>query len=96
MTAAAGGDLLLGLPWQSVADGTRLIHEPMRLLVLVEAPRERIDAVLDRHPEVRRLIDGEWLTLLARSAPAEPWQRALGGGWHAVPGDAAAPDLDLS
>ena len=32
------GDLQLGLPWQSVSDGRRLLHEPQRLLAVVQAP----------------------------------------------------------
>jgi uncharacterized protein YbcC (UPF0753/DUF2309 family) len=82
VTAAAGGDLLTGLPWQSVADGDRLVHEPMRLLVLVEAPRDRVADILARHEGVRRLVDGEWLRLLVREHPGDPWTRRLADAWH--------------
>ncbi|MEI2387742.1 DUF2309 domain-containing protein [Breoghania sp. JC706] len=60
-----GGLLRAGLPWQSVHDGERLIHEPLRLSVLIEAPREAIANVLERHREVRALFDNRWLHLLA-------------------------------
>jgi uncharacterized protein YbcC (UPF0753/DUF2309 family) len=60
-----GGLLRTGLPWQSVHDGQRLIHEPLRLSVLIEAPREAITNVLERHPEVRALFDNRWLHLFA-------------------------------
>ncbi|HZF77721.1 MAG TPA: DUF2309 domain-containing protein, partial [Acetobacteraceae bacterium] len=33
-----GGELRVGLPWQSVHDGARFVHEPMRLQVFIEAP----------------------------------------------------------
>ncbi len=60
-----GGLLRTGLPWQSVHDGERFIHEPLRLSVLVEAPREAIADILERHPQVRALFDNRWLHLFA-------------------------------
>lgn len=92
VTAAAGGDLLTGLPWQSVADGDQLVHEPMRLLVLVEAPRDRVAEILGRHEGVRRLVDGEWLRLLVREHPGDAWTRRLDGAWYAEPADTPLPD----
>ncbi|MDW8342427.1 MAG: DUF2309 domain-containing protein [Geminicoccaceae bacterium] len=59
-----GGDLRVGLPWQSVHDGARLIHEPLRLTVLVEAPVEAIRAIVARHEELRALLDQRWIHLL--------------------------------
>ena len=44
-----GGDLRIGLPWQSVHDGERLRHTPRRLSVFVEAPRDAIDGVIAAH-----------------------------------------------
>ncbi len=32
------GRLRPGLPWQAVHDGARLVHDPLRLSVMVEAP----------------------------------------------------------
>ncbi|WP_420136706.1 YbcC family protein [Sphingomonas sp.] len=60
-----GGTLRAGLPWQSVHDGERLVHEPLRLSVCIEAPREAMTAVLERHPGVRALFDNRWLSLFA-------------------------------
>lgn len=60
-----GGLLRGGLPWQSVHDGERLIHEPLRLSVLIEAPTEAITDILERHPQVRALFDNRWLHLFA-------------------------------
>ena len=59
-----GGRLRPGLPWQAVHDGERLVHEPLRLTVMIEAPRAAIADVLDRHPEVRALFDNGWLHLM--------------------------------
>jgi uncharacterized protein YbcC (UPF0753/DUF2309 family) len=60
-----GGVLRTGLPWQTIHDGESLMHEPLRLTVLIEAPTEAITGVLARHPEVRALFDNGWLHLLA-------------------------------
>lgn len=57
------GRLRPGLPWQAVHDGERLMHEPLRLSVMIEAPREAIVDVLERHPDVRALFDNGWLHL---------------------------------
>jgi uncharacterized protein YbcC (UPF0753/DUF2309 family) len=58
-----GGDLRIGLSMQSLHDGERWMHPPLRLGVFIEAPRTAIDAVLDKHPKVRELVENEWLHL---------------------------------
>lgn len=60
-----GGVLRGGLPWQSVHDGEKPAHDPLRLTVCVEAPREAIADVLRRHDGVRALFDNRWLHLFA-------------------------------
>ncbi|NBD29708.1 MAG: DUF2309 family protein [Alphaproteobacteria bacterium] len=60
-----GGRLRPGLPWQAVHDGERLMHDPLRLSVMIEAPQEAITDVLTKHPDVRALFDNGWLHLLA-------------------------------
>ncbi|RLQ21120.1 DUF2309 family protein [Seongchinamella sediminis] len=59
-----GGDLRIGLPLQSVHDGERWRHRPLRLSVVIRAPRESIEAVLAKHPTVRQLVENQWLYLL--------------------------------
>lgn len=77
-----GGDLQIGLPWQSVADGDRLVHEPMRLLVVVEAPLATLDRIVERNPVLRDLFGNGWLSLAAREKPGDPWmKRESGGSW---------------
>ncbi|MCL4232910.1 MAG: DUF2309 family protein [Deltaproteobacteria bacterium] len=51
-------DLRTGLPWQMVE-----IHEPVRLLMVVEGDPVRVRAVLDRLPAVRQLVANGWVTL---------------------------------
>jgi uncharacterized protein YbcC (UPF0753/DUF2309 family) len=60
-----GGLLRAGLPWQSVHDGERFAHEPLRLSVCIEAPREAMTEILSRHENVRALFDNGWLHLFA-------------------------------
>lgn len=60
-----GGVLRAGLPWQSVHDGENFVHEPLRLSVCIEAPREAMTEILKRHPGVCALFDNRWLHLFA-------------------------------
>lgn len=57
------GDLRVGLPWQSVHDGTRFVHEPVRLNVFIAAPEAAMDDILRRHSGVRDLVTNGWVTL---------------------------------
>ena len=75
-----GGDLQTGLPWQSVHDGTRWMHEPVRLHVVVEAPTQRIDAILQKHPGVRALVENGWILLTALDS-GSLHRRESGGVW---------------
>jgi uncharacterized protein YbcC (UPF0753/DUF2309 family) len=78
-----GGRLRAGLPWQAVHDGTRPVHDPLRLTVMLDAPTSAVDAVLARHPQVAALFDNGWLHLLtleggridARYHPRNGWRR---------------------
>ncbi len=60
-----GGDLMTGLPWQSVHDGSKLQHEPLRLLVVIDAPRSSIQKIIERHSMVRNLVTNGWVSLVA-------------------------------
>jgi len=80
-----GGDLRVGLPWQSVHDGERFVHEPLRLNVVIEAPVEAINAVLEKHPSVRALVDNGWLHLYALGDAGHVTHRyARGLTWEPV------------
>ena len=60
-----GGLMRAGLPWQSIHDGERYVHEPLRLSVCIEAPREAMTEILRRHDGVRALFDNRWLHLFS-------------------------------
>jgi len=82
-----GGPMRAGLPWQSVHDGERYVHEPLRLTVCIEAPREAITEVLRRHESVRALFDNRWLHLFALDATGRmAWRYAGGLQWTGVGG----------
>lgn len=59
------GDLKIGLPFQSVHDGSKLIHEPLRLSVYIEAPQAEIDKIIANHAVVSELVDNHWLYIFA-------------------------------
>ncbi len=75
-----GGDLRVGLPIQSVHDGERLVHEPLRLSVFIEAPRKEIEAIIEKHQVVRELVDHEWLHLLHIDTKTGSVERRHPGG----------------
>ena len=81
-----GGTLRAGLPWQSVHDGKGLVHEPLRLTVMIEAPQEAIGAVLAKHPQVAGLFDNGWLHLFALADGAVAARYRSGGTWEQVDG----------
>jgi uncharacterized protein YbcC (UPF0753/DUF2309 family) len=86
-----GGLLRGGLPWQSVHDGERLVHDPLRLTVLVEAPRDAITRVLERHPGVRALFENRWLHLFALDEHGRmAWRYAGDLAWEPMTDDTHA------
>lgn len=59
-------DLRTGLAWQSViGDGQMPFHEPVRLFVAIEAPKDRILEIVRRQPVLSQLCDNEWIHLVA-------------------------------
>jgi len=76
-----GGDLRIGLPMQSVHDGERWVHTPLRLSVFIEAPASAIDAIIAKHEVVRRLIDNEWIFLFRIDPERRMIQARRSGAW---------------
>jgi uncharacterized protein YbcC (UPF0753/DUF2309 family) len=60
-----GGDLQTGLPIQSLHDGAKWVHEPIRLLGILAARRSAIDGILAKHAGLRESIVNGWLNLIA-------------------------------
>lgn len=57
----ADSDLRTGLPWQMVE-----IHEPMRLLVVVEQSTAVLTAIVQRQPALQELINNAWIVVAAK------------------------------
>jgi uncharacterized protein YbcC (UPF0753/DUF2309 family) len=54
----AASDLRTGLPWQMVE-----IHEPVRILFVIETTPERLSKVIAANPELVRMVENEWIRL---------------------------------
>ena len=54
----AASDLRPGLPWQMVE-----IHEPMRLLFVIETTPEAMTQIIDNNDAIARLVRGGWVQL---------------------------------
>ena len=80
-----GGDLRIGLALQSLHDGERWVHAPLRLAVFIEASRPAIDRVLERNPKVRELVDNEWLHMFQLDASAQTIMARRRGSWMPAP-----------
>ena len=77
-----GGDLRIGLARQSLHNGRRWIHEPLRMTAIIDAPQAAIERVLNEREEVFRLVDNGWLHLWRFDG--SNLVRYVDGGWHAL------------
>lgn len=94
----ADSDLRTGLPWQMVE-----IHEPMRLLVVVEQTTAILGAILNRQPALQELINNSWIILAAKNpSPLGPADDSMVAaieqycprrGWLAWSGKAVLPQV---
>jgi uncharacterized protein YbcC (UPF0753/DUF2309 family) len=64
----AGSDLRTGLPWQMVE-----IHEPVRLLNIIETTAEAMLQIMDRNPSIGKLCRNGWVHI----ALLHPQKRTL-------------------
>ncbi|MBS61505.1 DUF2309 domain-containing protein [Salinisphaera sp.] len=77
-----GGDLRIGLPWQSLHDGEKLMHEPLRLSVCLAAPAHAIDQILETEPTVHDLVANGWLHLFRIDDDSRALIRRDANGWQ--------------
>ena len=75
-----GGDLMTGLPMQCVQDGNGLQHEPLRLVVVIEAPKDSVEQIIQKHGVVRNLVSNGWVTLIVLDA-GQKYRWTPRGAW---------------
>ncbi len=74
----AASDLRTGLPWQMVE-----IHEPVRILFVVETRPETMVRIMDRNPSIGRLCRHEWVRLAVLSPESAEIRVFRDGAFHA-------------
>ena len=88
----ANSDLRTGLPWQMVE-----IHEPMRLLVVVEQTQAVLGRILAAQPALQELINNAWIILAARDPSTAAIARYCPQrGWLPWSGVASVPRVARS
>lgn len=76
-----GGDLRAGLPMQSLHDGQRWRHEPLRLTLVVEASESVLEAAIRAQPTVQNLVDHGYVHVARIGEDGAVWTRRRGGGF---------------
>lgn len=75
-----GGDLRIGLSKQSLHDGEKWIHEPVRLTVVIDAPATTIEHIMYKHDMVWQLVKNGWIHLWCYEGKV--LKRYAYGIWH--------------
>lgn len=73
----AGSDLRTGLPWQMVE-----IHEPVRLLFVIETNEEAMKKIIVQNQGIRKLCDGNWVQLAILDAETSKLKVYQNGGFE--------------
>jgi len=92
-----GGDLMTGLPLQSLmADDETVMHRPLRLTAVIHAPVDRVTAILQRHASLTQLFDHEWLHLTVMDPEQDNAfvRYQPGGNWVAESANASSPKAE--
>lgn len=87
----AASDLRPGLPWQGVE-----IHEPVRLLFIIETTPDRLSKLFDANPAVGRILRNHWAhvaTLDPTSGRLHRYSKDRFVEYHATAGDAPLGEL---
>ena len=88
----AASDLRPGLPWQGVD-----IHEPVRLLFVVETTPEAMLRIMEENPTVGRICKNGWAQLAVLDPTSSRIQRFVNGRFEDyTPGTTELPSADSS
>ncbi len=89
----AGSDLRPGLPWQMVE-----IHEPVRILFVIETSPAAMQGIIDRDPAIAELVRNEWVQLATLDAENGAIHVYSGGRFapYVSSGDVAIPTVESS
>ena len=74
-------DLRTGLPWQMVE-----IHEPVRMLFVVETSPDRLTTVIDASPSLKRLVENRWMRIATIDPETGQVQVRRDGGFELFEG----------
>ena len=82
------GDLRTGLPSQMIE-----VHEPARLLIVIDQHPEQIDAAISKIGNLKQWLDNDWIRLASCSPTNRELQLYSDSGWHPVqlPADLQVP-----
>jgi uncharacterized protein YbcC (UPF0753/DUF2309 family) len=78
----ARSDLRIGLARQMIE-----IHEPMRILVIIEAPKDRIMKIIDNHPRMKRMTYNLWMKLVIKDPETNQMLIFNGAGFENYEGE---------
>ncbi|MGR6871511.1 YbcC family protein [Pseudomonas sp. HK3] len=59
-----GGDLRIGLSKQSIHNGEKWMHQPLRLSVFIAAPCNEIEKIINANESIQSLVNNNWLFIL--------------------------------
>lgn len=82
------GDLRPGLPSQMTE-----MHTPVRALFIIDAPSDRVEAVLARRKDLRELVRNEWVRLIVRDPSTGQFYRQSNGQYIPIAIKQEAPDF---
>ncbi|MBN8658719.1 MAG: DUF2309 domain-containing protein [Candidatus Obscuribacter phosphatis] len=93
--AGSSSDLRTGLPWQTVAKGDSLYHQPLRLTTVIEAPTTLLDQIISRHEVLKRFYHGEWVYLIALDRESGRFYKySANGQWQLIEKVKSAPERE--